>query len=149
MLMELSDKGHDLVESVENSLKDIFKLFNCDFAYLTGSYARNEQFRWSDIDIVISNPSYQEFPTNDKLDYWLKVTTSISEALNVENIDLKIMETLPLHVQFSMIKDAKLIYQLTEEKTTDFIENLLNVYFDYAIWYENYLDMALSEENLH
>ncbi|MFV2014820.1 MAG: nucleotidyltransferase domain-containing protein [Candidatus Heimdallarchaeota archaeon] len=145
--MELTDETNDLVESAKNSLKDIFKLYICEFAYLTGSYARNDQFTWSDIDIVISNPSYLDLPSKDKLDYLLNITTAISDALNFENIDLKILETLPLHVQFLMIKDGKLIYELDEEKTTDFVENLLQVYYDHAIWYENYLDMALSGDN--
>lgn len=134
-------------ESVQNSLNHVFKIHKCEFVYLTGSYVRKEQFSWSDIDFVISYPSYQDLAPNDKLDYLFKITSAISEVLSFDNIDLKIIETLPIHIQFSMVRDGKLIYQISEKKRTEFVENLLNVYYDHAIWYENYLDMTLSGEN--
>ena len=147
MLMELPSEIDKLVDLAIDSLKSIFIKYNCDFAYLTGSYARNEQFKWSDLDIVVSNPHYGDLSAVSKLDYLLNITTEVGEALKFENIDLKIIETLPLHVQFSMINDGNLIFEVDENRRTDFIERLLNVYYDYAIWYENYLDMSLSGGN--
>ncbi|MHA1726544.1 MAG: nucleotidyltransferase domain-containing protein [Promethearchaeota archaeon] len=39
-------------------LGDLFKSLNVDFAYLGGTWVRNQNSWWSDIDIFISMPSF-------------------------------------------------------------------------------------------
>lgn len=130
-----------LLYNIETSF---FKKYNIILMYLGGSLALGTNNWWSDIDIFILNPSFTNFPSNKKLDYLMDLTNELNNILDQENVQVSIIDKLPLHVQFSVIKDGILVYQKNELERINFTENVLRFYYDHKIWYERMLDESLG-----
>ena len=139
------------LEMVTDRLKSIkpefYTQYSIDFMYLGGSWVYKKNYWWSDIDIFISCPNYYGFLPKEKLQFILAVNSEIINHTQLEKIEVQILEVLPLHIQFHIIKDGILIYQSENAKRISFIENLYNNYYDYIIWYENMLKVSLGINN--
>ena len=133
----------DLLKRVETPLVPIFKEFNVSFAYLAGSWIRERHGKLSDIDIFVSWPDYLTATPETKLKVWNELSRKASEITKLDQIEITIMEELPLQIQFQVISEGKVLYQRSEEERMDFIETILNQYYDYIIWYQSYLNQAM------
>ncbi|MHA1974035.1 MAG: nucleotidyltransferase domain-containing protein [Candidatus Hodarchaeales archaeon] len=126
-------------------MKVLFKENNVSFAYLGGSYAINRQTPMSDLDIFVSWPQYHNTSKKELLEFWRQLNFKASKATKIENLEVNILEDLPLHVQFQAISKGILIFEASKDERTDFIESLLREYYDHMIWYRNFLEQALQE----
>ena len=59
-----------------------------------------------------------------------------TDLTKFEELEISILEILPLHVQFNAIQNGILLFETNPEITSSFIEKLLPLYYDHKIWYE-------------
>ncbi len=123
-------------------LKCLFEENDVDFAYLGGSWAKDKQNWWSDIDIFISAPAFIPLSSEIQLDFLTNLHVKATDLTNFEELEILVLETLPLHVQFNAIANGILIYEKNPEVNVRFIEKLLPLYYDHMIWYKNLLDQS-------
>ena len=128
-------------------LKILFEENKVDFAYLGGSWAKNKQNWWSDIDIFISIPNFLQLASKIQLDVLTQLHVKTTELTKFEEFEILVLETLPLHVQFNAITKGILIYEKNPEVTSYFIEKMLPLYYDHMIWYKRLLDQSQYVEN--
>ncbi len=141
------DSSQALLNKLKRDLNSLFHEFDIKFAYLGGSWARNQQHWWSDIDIFVSFPKYEDTTSKGKLTLWTELNVKAWEMTKLETLEIIILEYLPLYIQFRVISQGLIIYEKSEVYRTQFIERLLNEYYDYIIWYKNYLNQSLSTIN--
>ncbi len=128
-------------------LKSLFEENKVDFAYLGGSWAKSKQNWWSDIDIFISLPNFLQLASKIQLDLLTQFHVKATELTKIEEFEIIVLETLPLHVQFNAITKGILIYEKNPEVTSYFIEKMLPLYYDHMIWYKQLLDQSQYVEN--
>ena len=123
------------------ALKKIFKKDReILFAYLYGSYAINAVHPGSDIDIAV----YLE--PSDIKDYVKKqeelATTLITELHN-DNIDLRILNTLPFLLKYKVLKEGMPILIKDESARVEFETATMNRFFELKPYLEEYNRMLL------
>lgn len=127
--------------SIEHS---VFNKYSIDFMYLSGSWATETNNWWSDIDIFISKPDFVQLSSKEKLNFLVEINDKLTQLTNFKNFQVSILQVLPLHVQFSAINDGIVIFESSLLNRLNFIENLLNQYYDHKIWYERMLNESLG-----
>ena len=123
-------------------LKDLFEENKVDFAYLGGSWVNEKHHWWSDIDIFISVPTFLQLSSKSQLDLLTQIHVKATDLTNYEEIEISVLEALPLHVQFNAFAKGIILYEKNLEVRSHFIENLLPRYYDHMIWYKNLVDQA-------
>ncbi len=139
--------GREMADLLLQQLKSLFEENKVDFAYLGGSWAKNKQNWWSDIDIFISIPNFLQLTSKIQLDFLTQFHVKATDLTNFEEFEIIVLETLPLHVQFDAITKGILIYEKSPEVTSYFIEKMLPLYYDHMIWYKRLLDQSQYVEN--
>ena len=147
--------GHKLEQAVRELLKNkkvkikaplqaLKKIFKKDreilFAYLYGSCATGAVHPGSDIDIaVFLKPS-------DIKDYVKKqeeLTTTLVTALHNDNIDLRILNTLPFLLKYKVLKEGVPILIKDESARVEFETATMNRFFQLKPYLEEYNRMLL------
>lgn len=123
-------------------LKYLFEENNVDFAYLGGSWVNDEHDWWSDIDVFISVPNFLELSSKTQLDFLTQLHVKATDLTKFEEIEILILEILPLSVQFNAIANGILLYEKNPEIHSFFVEKLLPLYYDHMIWYRNLIDQS-------
>ena len=132
----------EMAKIISQKLKRLFEENDVDFAFLGGSWAKDKQNWWSDIDVFVSIPNFPEFSSGTQLDFITHLHVKATDLTNFEEIEISILETLPLHVQFNVVVNGILLYEKNPEITSLFIEKILPLYYDHIIWYKNLLDQS-------
>lgn len=139
--------GQEMGDLLLQKLKHLFEENKIDFAYLGGSWAKNKQNWWSDIDIFISIPNFLQLTPKIQLDILTQLHVKATELTKFEEFEVIVLETIPLHVQFNAITNGILIYEKNPEVSSYFIEKLLPLYYDHMIWYKRLLDQSQYVDN--
>ena len=134
--------GQEMADLLLQKLKHLFEENNVDFAYLGGSWAKNKQNWWSDIDIFISMPNFLQLTSKIQLDILTQFHVKATDLTKFEDFEITVLETLPLHVQFNAITNGILIYEKKPEVSSYFIEKILPLYYDHMIWYKRLIDQS-------
>jgi len=134
--------GQKMAKLLSQNLKRLFEENHVDFAFLGGSWANDKQNWWSDIDVFVSFPKFLEFSSGTQLDFITLLHVKATDLTNFEEIEISILETLPLHVQFNVIENGILLYEKNPEITHLFIEKMLPLYYDHIIWYKTLLNQS-------
>jgi len=129
--------GQELAKLLTHKLGTLFEEKRVDFAYLGGSWVNNQHHWWSDIDIFISVPHFLQLSPDDQLKFQTTFHLKATDVTKFEEIEISILEILPLHVQFNAIQNGILLFETNPEITSSFIEKLLPLYYDHKIWYES------------
>ena len=132
----------EMAKIISQKLKRLFEENDVDFAFLGGSWAKDKQNWWSDIDVFVSIPNFPEFSSGTQLDFITHLHVKATDLTNFEEIEISILETLPLHVQFNVVVNGILLYEKNPEITSLFIEKMLPLYYDHIIWYKNLLNQS-------
>lgn len=144
---KLPNNKKEMANFLKERLLSIFQKSEIDFAVLGGSWAKGTNKWWSDIDIFLSIPTFQKFNAKKRLHFLADLRVKASELTQIEKIEISVLETLPLHVQFDAIKHSIKLYLKNKEVYPQFLERLLPRYYDHIIWYENMLKKRdLKEE---
>jgi predicted nucleotidyltransferase len=147
-----------LSESSRYSLEELLKLLkialtpllqknSIQFAILAGSWVRNQQQWWSDIDIFISWPEYTRLSSKKRLEYLIKINTEAERLTNLNKLEIRILQKKSLHTQFNILKEGIVFYELILNSRNDYLEQILPQYYDHIIWFNNYLNESLGFEN--
>ncbi len=134
-----------LLSRLKEKLPKVFQKFNVRFAYLGGSWVRHQNASWSDIDIFASWPESQSTGPKDYLSKWTQLNVDAATVTKLDAIEITFLERVPLHVQFNVIAEGILLYEISEEIRTRFIEHLLQEYPDHMIWYKSFLYQAMAK----
>ena len=134
----------EIIDVLRIETELISKKFNFRFVYLAGSVAREEHHKWSDIDIFVSLPEFQEMSTEKKFETLGEINLSFSDKM--EKVVVKVLESLPLVIQFNVIKDGEILYNSDSDYRTQFIENVLRFYYDFDIYRSQIINSAMEEQ---
>lgn len=129
--------GEELANILTRKLRPLFEEKGVDFAYLGGSWVNNQHHWWSDIDIFISVPHFLQLSSDDQLEFQTIFHLKATDLTKFEEIEISILEILPLHVQFNVFQNGILLFETNPEITASFLEKLLPLYYDHKIWYES------------
>lgn len=95
--------------------------------YLFGSSARGEIKPLSDIDLAI-------LLADNVINYQIetKILIDAMHILGTEEIDLITLNAAPLHIQFGVLRNKKVVYNSDTEKRIDFENRVIMEYLDFA-----------------
>jgi len=134
--------GQEMADFLKKKLNNLFEEYEIDFAYLGGSWSRAQNIWKSDIDVFISVPNIRELKTKVQLGKLTEINVKIVDITNFQEIELSIIETLPLHIQFNVIHDGILLYERFSGARASFLEKMLPLYYDHMIWYNRLLKQS-------
>lgn len=134
------------IERFKSNLSTIFHNFKVDFAVLAGSWARDEQQWWSDIDIFVHLPGFLDLPSDEMLDILINLNMEADKLLHLDKLEIRILEKQTLHTQFNILSDGIILYEARPYIRNSYLEKLLPVYYDHIIWYSNFLKQSLGVE---
>jgi predicted nucleotidyltransferase len=97
--------------------------------YLFGSYGTKYQTNLSDIDlaVLVSNS------VTPDLAYQLDLSAQLADIIQEEDIDVVILNTVSVVLQFEVLSTGKLLYERNHELVCDFLERVLKEYGDFQI----------------
>jgi predicted nucleotidyltransferase len=132
----------EIIDVLRKETEWISEKYNFRFVYLAGSVAREEHHKWSDIDIFVSFPEFLEMSSEEKYNTLGDINLSFSDKL--DKVVVKVLESLPMVVQFNVIKDGEIL--LDSEYRANFIEDLLRSYHDFNIYRGRLINSAMEEQ---
>ena len=91
------------VQQIRKKTTPIFRAYDVQFAGLFGSYARGEQSRTSDVDIVVALPRPTGFIR------FIGLENDLSRALH-KKVDLVSSQALHPRIRPKVLQDIKLLY---------------------------------------
>lgn len=111
------------------------------FAYLYGSYATGTFYSGSDIDIAVYlRPS----TTRHYLEKDAQLGAELQTQLHSDDVDLRILNVLPLLLKYRVIKEGILIFSRDEQARVDFDTEVMNDFLEMKPYFEEY-DRMLAE----
>ena len=132
------------VDNLKRLFGPVFEASGCDFVILGGSLASNKAAWWSDVDIFIHVPNHDEL-TSVKTERLMKMLPELARISGLDNIDLHDLEELPVQVQFNIIRRYIILFEVDDGSArANFIERVLQEYWDVNPWYEAMLDERLK-----
>ena len=98
-------------------------------AYLFGSYAKERQDQMSDIDIALLFRN--EFSTEQMNKLELSIWQKLTAILRTDEIDLLVLNHVPLSMQFEIIRTGKAICNNDNDRRIDFEIHTCARYWDF------------------
>ncbi|HEX9971802.1 MAG TPA: nucleotidyltransferase domain-containing protein [bacterium] len=98
-------------------------------AYLFGSYAKERQDQMSDIDIALLFRN--EFSTEQMNKLELSIWQKLTAILRTDEIDLLVLNHVPLSMQFEIIRTGKTICNNDNDRRIDFEIHTCARYWDF------------------
>ena len=108
------------------------------FAYVYGSYARDSIHFESDIDVAVY------FRRSDAREYIKKeeeLTGQLVTKIHMDRIDLRILNVLPLLLQYNILRDGILIFVRDDKERVDFETRVMNRFFELKPYLDEYQQM--------
>lgn len=105
------------------------------FAYLYGSTAYDTDIPGADVDLAVY------LKTSDMKEYIKKeadLTASLISVLETDKIDLRVLNVLPLVLQYSILKEGVLVFSRDEIQRAEFDANVMMRFFDLRPYLEEY-----------
>lgn len=135
----------ELVATLRLKLYPLFEKYNCQFAYLGGSWATGQANWWSDVDVFVSIPKINNIIETKTFEVLVALNTEAEQATGNSKLDIRVIDALPIHVQYQIIVNGILLYDKSEEVRLDYKERIMKLYYDHIIWYEKMLDLSLKQ----
>ena len=136
--------GSEMAKILKEKLTPLFESRAIRLAFLGGSWATDSQNWWSDIDLFLSFPKFLQLNPREKLTVLTELHLQSSALTGFDEIEIKILESLPLHVQFNAISKGILLYEDEEGRKAEFVEKLLPRYYDHMIWYKRMIEQSIN-----
>lgn len=134
----------ELVSHLIKSLNSLFERSALSLVYLGGSWSRNQQGWWSDIDIFILWPELTDLDHATQFNKLLDLSVQVEILCNLPSVEVHLLHFLPPHVAFNVVKDGILLHKRSHEEEARYKESLLKIYYDHIIWYKRMLNESLS-----
>ncbi|RPJ00179.1 MAG: hypothetical protein EHM36_14995 [Deltaproteobacteria bacterium] len=131
-------RSSDLAEQLRESLQDAKDVF---FAYLYGSAAHDPLLSGGDIDIAVYlEPS----DTEEYVRKEAKLTALLISKLGTDDIDLRILNVLPLVLQYGILKEGILILSRDDAERVEFETSVMIRFFELKPYLEEYRMMLFQ-----
>lgn len=114
-----------------------------EFAFIFGSFARNEDTELSDIDIAIYQTKHKSKYELIMLEFDIEV--KLTERIPAQKFDVRCLNNAPIVVIGKIINEGKLLFARDESFLTDFIVKNRLKYMDYLIVYKPLLEKRYEE----
>lgn len=135
MYREEKDKKELIQQLKENLMKEE----NIIFAYLHGSFLREEEFNDVDIALYLDEKAAGEI---DPVDFELSLSLKIEKVLKVP-VDIKLLNYAPLSFRYQVTRGYLLVNRLTS-KREEFLCKTWGDYFDFQPIARIYLKEVLN-----
>jgi len=114
---------------MKRELKDKLRKLGVAVVYLFGSKAIGRGTRLSDIDIgvILKNPAFEK----DTRAVYQVLYEIFTEIYPNSKLDIVFLQTAPLALQYSAIKDGKILFEEDPKFTADYVNLLINQYLDF------------------
>ncbi len=108
------------------------------FAYLYGSYACGDVDSESDIDVAVYlTPSdIKEYLEKEK-----RILSALIDKIHTDRIDLRILNVLPLLLQYRVLKEGIPIFIKEEHERIDFETRVMNRFFELKPYLDEYREI--------
>jgi predicted nucleotidyltransferase len=111
------------------------------FAYLYGSFL-DENLPYHDIDIAVYlDPTWAL--ERDLFEYEMTLSVDLTLALHVP-VDVRVLNEAPLGFQHSVLHRGEVLFSRSDERLTDFIEQVGLAYMDFSYYVREYLQEVTS-----
>lgn len=113
--------------------------------YIFGSKITGFQREESDFDIGVRfKNGLPNFGERSRV--YGDMFSDFSSIFEGEKIDLVFIEEVPLHFQFKIVTEGKLIYAEEMDRALNFLENIANRYRDYKYFIDEYFQGVLARK---
>jgi hypothetical protein len=119
----------------QKSIERIAKKYRIILVYLFGSKARNTDSKISDIDIAVLLENNEE---DDLKDLILALIFEFSKLFKSDKIDLLLLNRASLAIQYRVISEGKILYQINSELRCNYEEKVVKLYLDFKKFEEEY-----------
>lgn len=130
----------EIISFLEEKLNPIFMKLSIDFAYLAGSYASGRIHGQSDLDIFVSLTDHNILDKKIRVELenqiYLEIVKNL-KGIGIE-IDLRVLEDLPLHIQMNVAQNGKVFFMRSEKLWFLYKEKLIREFNDYKIWRDQF-----------
>jgi len=127
----------------KRKLKEIAKKYKIADIYLFGSKVLGFERKESDFDIAIRFKG--ELPKPKEIGkIYGGPFCQLQEIFKGKKIDLVFIQELPLHFQFKILTEGKLIFSENLEDSLNFLEKIANLYRDYKFFIDEYFEGILK-----
>ena len=116
--------------SLKVCLNRILPRYPVNLAYLFGSTAAGKATPLSDVDIALVLPDEQVDPGN-LLSLELQLADEISRLLEIEEVDVRVINSAPLMVRGEVVTHGILLYSTDEDFRVEFETSTRSAYFDF------------------
>jgi len=108
------------------------------FAYLYGSYVRDPVRFESDIDVAVylKSSDIKEYLKKEE-----ELTIELVIKIHKDRIDLRILNVLPLLLQYNILKDGIPIFVREDKERVDFETRVMNRFFELKPYIDEYQQM--------
>lgn len=127
----------------KRKLNEIAKSYQIADIYLFGSQILGFQHPESDFDIGVRFKKGLPEPERRGKIYG-NLFSDLQSCFKEKKIDLVFIEEVPLHFQFKIVTEGKLIYSHNLNETHNFKEKIINFYRDYKYFIDEYFEGILE-----
>jgi predicted nucleotidyltransferase len=127
----------------KRKLKEIAKKYKIADIYLFGSRVLGFERKESDFDIAVRFKGGLPKPKEVGKIYG-DLFCELQEVFKGKKIDLVFIQELPLHFQFKILTEGKLIFSENLEDSYNFLEKIANLYRDYKFFIDEYFEGILK-----
>lgn len=111
------------------------------FAYLYGSFL-DENLPYHDVDIAVYlDPTWAL--ERDLFEYEMTLSVDLTLALHVP-VDVHVLNEAPLGFQHSVLHRGEALFSRSDERLTDFIEQVGLAYMEFSYYVREYLQEVTS-----
>ena len=121
------ENNTEIKEIITKIRQALFNFEGVDFAYLFGSFAKDDAVQSSDIDIAVYINAAKK---PDLFDIRLKLIEAITRAAH-KSADVTILNTAPPFLKYVAIKEGVLLFERDYGRRVEFELKSANEYFDY------------------
>ncbi|MCJ7636893.1 MAG: nucleotidyltransferase domain-containing protein [Nitrososphaeraceae archaeon] len=118
--------------------KDIIRIaerYRLTLIYLFGSKARGRDTELSDIDIAILLENEKKFNLRETI---LNLIFEFAQAFHSDKIDLLILNKAGLDIQYNVVCEGKILYQLNENIRCNYETQVIKLYLDFQKYETEY-----------
>ncbi|MGB9722084.1 MAG: type VII toxin-antitoxin system MntA family adenylyltransferase antitoxin [bacterium] len=136
---------HNIKKLFPGLTERLYKEDDTIFAYITGSYGRDEANPLSDIDIAI----YLEDGIKEYFSRKIDLINIITELLKTDEVDLIILNEVDSELAFNVIKSGSLFFSKDENRRVKFETRVIREYQDFEyhrLWMIKNFFATLKEE---
>jgi len=129
-------------------IKKIALKYNLQLIYLFGSKATGRDTNVSDIDIAVLLNNYEAYNLKNLI---LDLIFNFSKVFCSDKIDLVILNKASLAIQYNVISDGKILYELNPETRYNYEVNLISLYLDFKRYEDEYYEAMHKQilEDIH